>query len=238
MSLPSWVGAKREGEYRVFDSPWNAPGYRIIGKDFYTCVEPADRIADRAVIRAIREFAPDIIPVWRKQIYKSPGSNSTFVATHLCLARHIKDAHKRGRRHIPYVEMPANARHPMPNVLVRVLEDKDHATVLHHGGPGPYQPLTMDIYREVCHADQRPQREIDAEEDRLLAEAIERRERALEDERAYREKQVAAFIAKQLGAPGDELKGYMAYRALMAFRRRRMREKLGTAKPFIHVSGV
>lgn len=237
MPLPSWVGQKAKPvEYAPADSPWNAPGYRIIGRDFYTCVEPPDRIADRAVIRAIRAFAPDVIPVWRKQIYKAPNSNRTFVATHLCLARYLRDT--RGKRHVPYVEMPANAKHPMPNVLVRVLEDKDHPTVLHQGGPGPYQPLTMQHFRDVSYADQRPRWMVEAEEDRLREEAEEKRERAIQEERGYREKQVAAFIAKQLGAPGDELKGYMAYRALQAYRRRRMRENLGSAKPFIHVSGV
>lgn len=240
MPLPSWVGEKkkREVEYTVSDSPWNAPGYRIVGRDFYTCVEPADRVADKAVLRWIRDFCPDVIPVWRKQIYKAPGSNATFVATHLCLGRHIKDAHKKGRRHIPYVEMPANAKHPMPNVLVRVLEDKDHPTVLHQGGPGPYQPLTMAVYRDVHHADQRSTRVVDAEEDRLIEEARARQERAIQEEREYREKQVAAFIAKQLDAPGDTLVGYLAYRRLMAERRRRMRSLTGASKPFIHVSGV
>lgn len=237
MPLPSWVGEKkRPVEYTVSDSAWNAPGYRIIGKDFYTCVEPADRIADRATLRWLRDFAPDLVPVWRKQVYKAPGSNQTFVATHLCLARYMRDP--RGRRHVPYVEMPANAKHPMPNVLVRVLEDKDHKTVLHEGGPGPYQPLTMDVYREVYHADQRPRWMVDAEEDRRIEEAKARQEQKLEEEREYREKQVAAFMAKQLGAPGDDLRGYLAYRALMAFKRRRMRERLGTAKPFVHMSGV
>lgn len=239
MPLPSWVGQKaRAIEYKAADSPWTAPGYRIIGRDFYTCVEPADRIADRAVLRWLRNFAPDVIPVWRKQMYKAPGSNSTFVATHLCLARHLKDPHKYGRRHVPYVEMPARARHPMPNVLVKVLEDKNHPTVLHQGGPGPYQPLTMETYHGVYHADQRTRRVVHAEEDARLAEAQERQERATEDERAYREKHVTAFVNKQLGAPGDSLRGWLAYKALMAHRRRRMRERLGTTKPFIHMTGV
>lgn len=239
MPLPSWVGQKAAPvEYKACDSPWNAPGYRIIGRDFYTCVEPADRIADRATLRWLRDFAPDIIPVWRKQIYKRPGSNSTFVATHLCLGRHLRDPHKYGRRHVPYVEMPANAKHPMPNVIVKVLEDKNHPTVMHEGGPGPYEPLTMEHYRSVSYADQRSRREIEAEEDRLIADAKEKAARALEEEREYRERQVAAFIAKQLDAPGDTLLGYLAYRRLMAERRRRMRMRTGNAKPFIHMSGV
>lgn len=239
MPLPSWVGQKAAPiEYRFSDSPWNAPGYRIIGRDFYTCVEPADRIADRAVLRWLRDFAPDIVPVWRKQIYKAPNSNSTFVATHLCLARYLKDPHKYGRRHVPYVEMPANAKHPMPNVIVKVLEDKDHPTVLHQGGPGPYQPLTMETYRSVSHADQRPAWAIEAEEEQRIAEAKEKQDRAIQEEREYRERQVASFIARQLDAPGDIVAGYLAYRRLMAERRRRMKMRTGNTKPFIHMSGA
>jgi len=239
MPLPSWVGQKaRPAEVPLSDSPWNAPGYRIIGKDFYTCVEPADRIADRATLRWLRDFAPNVIPVWRKQIYKAPGSNQTFVATHLCLAMYLKDAHRKSKRHIPYVEMPVRAKHPMPNVLVRVLEDKDHPTVLYKGGPGPYQPLTMDVYRDVYHKDQRARRVVEAEEDQKIAEAKAKQEAFEAEERAYRQRHIDAFIAKQLDMPGDDIRGYLAYRWLRYQERLRRVRRMGTAKPFIHVSGV
>ncbi len=217
--LPSWVRTTTKDSpvtirYDVADSPWTAPGYRLVGRDFYTCVEPVDRIADRAVVAWLRTFCPDVVPIWRKQTYLPPGGTEAFTAVHLGIARCVRDP--RGPLHVPYVEMPANARHQMPNLLVRIFEDHECTTVLHEGGPGPYEPLDMGKYRELRadYNETQTTDEILDERFRVADEEAERRRVFELGEWEYRRKHLDAFIKKQLEAPGDTLSAWRQYRRM------------------------
>lgn len=241
MPLPSWVGRRLpEKEFKFADSPWTAPGFRVIGRPFYTCVPPVDRGVDPAVLRMAREICPDLVPIWRKQVYQRPRSAQTFVATHLCLGRFVRDP--RGKVRVPYVEMPPNPTHPMPNVIEKVLEDKDHETVLHHGGPGPYEPLTMQTYRELRKRDElrdnRPQWEIDQENEAKRQEIQARRLAQKQAELDYIRRDIDRFVQKQLDAPGDTVAAFKQWKRLRAFQQMRRRRLLGSVKPMVHVQGV
>lgn len=128
-------------EMPVADSPYTAPGYRILGDDFYTCVKPADCPDDPGVTRAIRMFWPDAIPIWRKQRYLPPGERSTeIVATHHGIATYV--AHPKSSRRLFHVEMPANAKHPQPNQLECIFERPNLAEM---GGPGEFLPWNNQV---------------------------------------------------------------------------------------------
>lgn len=240
MPLPEWVGERATISYKVADTPWTAPGYRLVGKDSYTCVPPTDRTVDKAVLKAVHDFAPDLIPLWRKQQYIPPGGTQPFTVSHLCLGRYIKDP--RNRLHIPYVEMPAGARHPMPNVLERVFEDKEDLTVLHHGGPGRDLPFDMAAVRELratdSFADNRPQHVIDEENDRNRIEAEIKRLEFFVDQWEYRQKHIDKFVQKQLDAPGDTFRAWQEYRRRRFFQRLRTVRRGIEEKAFVHMQGA
>lgn len=58
--------------YRVADSFASAPGYREMDV-VYSCVPDPAYPWDPQVMRAIREFAPDAVPMWIQWVFMSPG---------------------------------------------------------------------------------------------------------------------------------------------------------------------
>lgn len=59
----------------VRDSFHSAPGWRDLGT-YYSCVPDAVYPWDPVVMRRIREFAPDAVPLWIKWVFRSPEDES------------------------------------------------------------------------------------------------------------------------------------------------------------------
>jgi hypothetical protein len=236
MPLPQWVGDRMTATYDIADSPWTAPGYRIVGKDHYTCIEPVDRIADRATLKAIQAFCPEAIPIWRKQTYIAPGEIKAFTVTHFGIAQHVKTPRHDAK--LAYIEMPTNAKHPKPNRLVRIFEDIEHENVMHRGGPAPYQALDMNKYREL-RADyvKEFQTPVEALDERLRRADEEKRRKALFEleEYLYRRRDIERFTQKQLEAPGDTVAALRQWRIK---KRAEMLAKIRRMHPNAVIQGV
>lgn len=154
MALPAWVGRKERALLQPIpmgpqaDSIWTVPGWRRWGKPFYTCVPPVDMPIDPVVLRAVHEFDPGAIPMWRKQRYLPPDSKTPVTFTHFAIGRHVRDP--KGERRVFHVEMPRNAKHPIPNLLEYILQIRG-TRMMHHGGPGDFLPFGMGLYHALRH---------------------------------------------------------------------------------------
>jgi hypothetical protein len=219
MPLPSWARPKTAYdtyEYTLADSPHTATGYRIVydemGRtDHYSCVPPVDSsvIPHPSVLRAIHEFDPSLIVLWRKQRYLPPSAteSSMEIHTHLALARHVRTP----RRELILfnVEMPANATHPVPNELILIWEAFDKR-FFHEGGPGGYMPPDMSLYhflREQFNEIKSPE-ELSTEKEIRRREKYEHERKALGDEMAYSQKHYDAYMDKFWQLPGDHFAGF------------------------------
>jgi hypothetical protein len=203
-TLPNWMmsDAQRQAaqpvDYDIATSFHNAPGWRLAAEDFYTCVPPADRPINPVVLRAIHEFDPGLIPIWRKQLYLPPGEQNPVMVTHHGIARHVKDP--KGARRLFHVEMPRNAKHPTPNLLEAILEQEDEV-MMHEGGPGKFQRFDMWLYRML-----RKQYNVSKSPKEIVAGIMKKRDeekerarraRAVEDE--YRQKRMDKLMAQYAG---------------------------------------
>jgi len=117
---------------------------RQIGTDLYTCVCPPGYEKDPAVTRAVREFDPGIIPIWRVQRWEGlPGFSGEVSLVHHGIGRYYP--FPRQIRKPFYVAMPAAADHPTPNFLDAVFEDTDTVPYF-RGGPGEFVPWDWRVY--------------------------------------------------------------------------------------------
>jgi hypothetical protein len=230
MALPSWVGdAATPVAHAVADSPHTAPGWLVCERDWYTCVQPVDRIADATIVRWIRAFCPEVIPMWRKQAFLTPGPpRRSYLAVHFALGTYVRDPHR--ELHLVHVEMPSNAKHPVPNQLEKVFEDTSDAGYLHYGAPPPFEPCDMRVY-DWCRRNYSVTKSGRQIAEEMRRERVEKRRRQQEkaaEEFEYRSKDWNKFVQRQLDAPGDTVKEFFRWREK---RRARMRER----KPFIYV---
>lgn len=144
--VPSWLQRKVDKlpalTYEPADTIANAPGWRIIGDDFYTCVPPVDLPADPGVTKAIQAFCPNAIPIWRKQLYLPPGEQTrTVLSVHHGIATYVESPRQMTR--LFHVEMPANATHRQPNQLEMIFERPNPSDI---GAPGVFLPWTNLVY--------------------------------------------------------------------------------------------
>jgi hypothetical protein len=232
--LPAWVGAKKARAAQkpvameIADSIATAPGWRVIGEDFYTCVPPVDRQFDPSVLELIHSFDAGIIPIWRKQRYLRPGGKVPETFTHFGIARRV-DTPSRNRL-VLNVEMPEGEEYRRPNELIAIYEAQDE-TLMHHGGPGAYLPVDMRLYWTIIN--QFLWAHVDWNKDAARrVEAVEARKRKrAEDARAEAEEKGREFdkwAQRQLDKPGDSIRGFLEYRARMRARKPR---------PFVHMGG-
>lgn len=194
-NLPAGIRKKLEAEREQFEVPLadsfhTAPGWRILGSDFYTCVIPPHMAVDRVTLRRIHEFDPGLIPMVRKQRYLPPGSDTPVTVSHFALGRHVRNPRN---RHVGfYVEMPLGAKHPRPNVLEAVLEERD-LQMLQEGGPGKFQRFGPWLYlvlraqflanktgRQWLREQQRTREEREARERRFRADEMQYRGKGME----------------------------------------------------------
>jgi len=202
------------------DSIHTAPGWRILGDDFYTCVPQAHMPIDKTVLRAIHSFDPGLIPMWRKQMFLPPGSVKPMVVTHYALGRRVRDPH--GAYALLRVEMPRDAKHPKPNLLEVILENQDNK----EGGPGSHVKFNMGLYHFLRkqYTDAMTAKEINRKLEAAAKRKLEAKQKAL-DELAYRQKQLQPFITKML-----ERSNIQDFREYQARARRGYK-----AKPFVQL---
>ena len=142
MALPSWLlepnATKRVGPipHGIAGSRWTAPGWRLVGQDHYTAIPVPGYEGDPDILRAIHVFDPGAVPIWRKQLWLTPGKNDqTALFVHHALARWVEYPRAYALR-LKRLELPNDWRGPVPNVIDVVLENSDCDRVLRHGGPG------------------------------------------------------------------------------------------------------
>lgn len=214
MSLPAWLGAqvaRPEVQYDVADSVQTAPGYRLVGDDFYTCIRPVDVPHDPLFEKVVKEYDPGVIFCWRKQRFILPESTETRIYTHNVLARHVKSPKR--ELQMFHVEMPRNARHPVPNELCIVWEKFDDVYFF-EGGPGAYMPWTRELtsYLRKDFLNKRV-KDLSHELSKRERAKISRAEGAHRREEEYRKRALQRRIQQLLAMPGDTDKGYREYMA-------------------------
>lgn len=239
MPLPSWVGervakAKRPVSLPVADSLHTAPGWRVVGGDFYTCVEPPDRYADRLVTKMIRSFDPGAIPIWRKQRYLMPGATVPITVTHFGIARHVKNPH--AEVELFHVEMPLNADHPVPNKLECIFEVHDD-TMMHDGGPGGFIPWDMRIYhnRREAYNETKTGKQLGKQHEAAVLEKVRRAQlqRAIDFE--FRQQLLDAFVNRKLGmGPQGDSAIEQEWRAYF---QRQKEQKSGRGRTLVFLGG-
>jgi hypothetical protein len=196
--------------YTPADTIANAPGWRIIGQDFYTCIPPVDLPADSGVTRAIRAFCPNAIPIWRKQLYLPPGEQTrTVLSVHHGIATYVETP--RLSRRLFHVEMPAHADHPTPNQLEMVFERPDPSDI---GAPGLFLPWNNQVYlylRANYRDDMTSNSSILDVIIRRSAENKERARKSHEAEEEYRQRNLQKRLDRIFeNMPSDAYKQYVA----------------------------
>lgn len=183
-------------------------GWRIVGDDVYTCVPPPGYEIDPAVLAAIHEFDPGLIPIWRIQFWIRPNEERREVVVHSGIARHFP--HPRYMRRAFHVLMPAAAEHPVPNFLDAIFEDQLCGTYM-MGGPGGYMQWDWSVYY-WCR-------------EKFMSVTVKRFDQLMENKRnrlaelrkkhkeelAYRLKQIEPYLQKRAAGISDvEWDNYLA----------------------------
>lgn len=232
--LPPWAGKKPDPNlgYEIAHSPHTAPGWRIVGDDIYTCIEPAQGpYVDPDVLKAIHEFDPGAIPIWRVQVYLPPGKmgeQHLVKVAHVGIARYVRNpsaAHA-----LMHVSMPENPTHPQPNVLEFIWEDDTEARK--HGGPNAILPFDWKLHKymetRVARNQSAPQMVKDWLE--RIREKQEREALASRAELAYRQRHLEKAVQKTLESvtPKELWQQYMELR---------QRRRLSQPKPYVFHGG-
>lgn len=240
MALASWVGKRikaAEAQAEVYldaipDTIGTAPGWRVLGDDFYTCVQPVGGpIHDTTVVKAIHGFDPGAIPMWRKQRYLPPGSNQAVLVSHLAFGRHVPFPHR--QLALFNVEMPpGSSRNAVPNELLMIWEFFD-ATYWYEGGPGAVFPSDMRQFRymraDYLRGDKKGgDRFAERETEKLTAREQARAARAREDE--YKQRRLDDYVERQLEMPGDTARAFREYRARNRAMRAQAAARLGLSR--------
>lgn len=134
------------------DSPENARGYREVGVG-YSCVPDVSYPWDPDKVKAIREFMPDVVPIWVRWVFLRPNSKEKVVFGRHALGRSIREP---GRDLIPFQCL-------MPSFPCQGLtfEKPNRIWFIHEGDrnqdypdiPGTYLPFNDSIVhraRESC----------------------------------------------------------------------------------------
>jgi hypothetical protein len=181
--------------------------FQQLEPDYYTCVPVPGFEKDPAVTKALREFDPELIPMWRIQLWRFPDG-SQVRAVHHVIGRYFPVPRYMRRRF--HVGMPMDARRKVPNFLDAVLE-YDDTLQFRQGGPGDYVPWDWALYR-WCRF----------QFDKTTVEAWERRHEVREQriakaqadhqaELAYRKKQIEPYLQRLADSLSDrDWKEYMA----------------------------
>jgi hypothetical protein len=134
----------RDWQNAVFEVPRERPrdGWRLAGDDVYTCVAPPGYEKDPAVTAAIHSFDPDVIPLWRVQLWYPPLQDVPVREVRHGIGRHYP--HPRYLRKPFHVELPQGWEGPEPNFLDVIFEDPKATNWI---GPPGYIPWDWKTYR-------------------------------------------------------------------------------------------
>jgi hypothetical protein len=191
------------------DSPENARGYREVGIE-YSCVPDVAYPWDPEMVKAIREFMPDVAPMWVQWVFLRPNSKEKVVFGRHALGRAIKEP---GRDLLPF-------RCAMPSFPCRGLtfEKPNRIWFIHEGDrdrdypdiPGTFLPFNDSIVhraRESCRYLKLSEKEYreQMEKDLILdvKEVWDRRKAAGLAEREARDKDFQKYAQKLLDSISD-----------------------------------
>lgn len=177
------------------------PMFQRLADDQYTCVPPPGFEKDPAVTKAIREFDPEAIPIWRVQRWRTPTASELNVVHHGIARYYPWPRYLRAR---PLrVEMPMGSRGHAPNTLDTIFEDQS-TLQYKQGGPSDYCPWDWSAYA-WCRF-QYDKNTVTAWLRRAAAKAarLKREREAIDAELEYRKKQIEPFLLKK----AEELSEY------------------------------
>lgn len=180
-------------------SPHSAPGWRVVGRPFWTCVDLPDHPRDPAIVRALREIEPQAIPMIRKWAYRRPGSNDIVIVAHHAIGRAVPESELRTAHRRFYVEMPPECAHGIPNVIEYVHEDLQDPGLLKTGAPAPYRPFDDELLA-ILRAKYATGIDLAAWDRAVEAEAeqVQRDAERWSREMAYRDRRIAKLADKVL----------------------------------------
>lgn len=169
--------------------------YQRVGSDLYTCVAPVGFEKDPAVTKAIREFDPSAIPLWRVRRWRFPDATERNVVHH-AIGRYFPwPRYLRGR---PLrVEVPMDWRGEVPNFLDHVFEIE--GLEYKRGGPGAYLPWDWDIYAWCRFQYDKSTAGAWLRRTTAKQERLAREHQSLMDEMEYRKRQIEPFLMKKAG---------------------------------------
>ena len=186
-------------------------GWRLASDDVYTCVPPPGYEIDPAVLKAIHEFDPGVIPIWRIQVWHPPNTERRETFVHPGIGRYFP--HPRYLRRPFYCAMPARAQHPVPNFLDAIFEDQLCARYLFQGGPGGWIPWDWATYY-WCRAKfvQLTTKKWDQIMEAKRARETKAR-RDWEEDIEYRKKQIEPYLTKKASEiPDGDWDAYLKWR--------------------------
>lgn len=164
--------------------------------DRYTCVAPPGFEKDPAVTKAIREFDPGAIPLWRVQRWRSPPNGVEIILVHHGIGRYFPVP--RYLRRALRVEMPMDARGPAPNMLDKIFED-DSTLLYKQGGPASYMPWDWSAHAWCRFQYDKTTAEAWLKRAEAKQYRLQREKAAMEAELEYRKKQIEPFLLKKAG---------------------------------------
>lgn len=193
----------------IRDSPENARGYREVDT-LYSCIPDPSYPWNPDMVKAIREFLPDVVPMWVQWVFMRPNSKEKVVFGRHALGRTIKDP---GRDLMPFrcsmPTLPCGGLHfEKPNRIWFIHEgerNRDYPDI-----PGTYLPFDDSIVhraRESVRYMQLSDKEFRAAMEKELitdvAEARERKKALHADERAQRDHDFHMYADKLMETVSD-----------------------------------
>jgi hypothetical protein len=232
IKIPSFLGKRAtpapEVEFQFATAP-DPAGWRVMREDpRFTCFPPASGpFVDQGVLRAIREFYPGCVPIWKLQRWLPPNSSRTVTVARISLGGYESDP---VRYRMPLrCDLPIRWSGPRPNMLGMPLDVPSLA-----GGPSDPIPFDWRVYylaRAAFVADPELADEGFLEAEERRAALLDQQEASARDDARYKEKKRQEILDFYNPAECD-WNDY--YQALADARERSQRRGVG-GNPFVHV---
>jgi len=191
------------------DSPDNARGYREVDVQ-YSCIPDSAYPWDPQSVRAIREFMPDVVPMWVQWVFLRPNSREKVVFGRHALGRSIEEP---GRDLLPFrCSMPTfpckGLTFGKPNRIWFIHEgdrNRDYPDI-----PGTFLPFDDTIVhraRESARYMQMTEKEFREQMQKELIDDVqterERKKAASASEREARDRDFHGFADKLMESVSD-----------------------------------